>query len=70
MVTKEFKVKGMHCRSCETLIAEGLADIEGVERAEGSHAQGKVTVAFDPSRVSAERLRKAIHDEGYEVVRG
>ncbi|MGV8163080.1 MAG: heavy-metal-associated domain-containing protein [Candidatus Nanoarchaeia archaeon] len=65
---KEFIVKGMHCKSCEMLIKEGLEEITGVESATASATKGKVIVSFDASTVKEIELIEAIKKEGYRVV--
>lgn len=59
-------IEGMHCSSCEKLIKDDLEEL-GVEKAEASHKKGNVAVLFDESKISLERIKKAIEDEGYKV---
>ena len=61
------KVKGMHCSSCGELIKDALEELEGVKTVSVSHEQGIVSVEFDESSVSNERIRKEIVNEGYVV---
>jgi copper chaperone CopZ len=61
------KVKGMHCKSCEAMIAENLMDMPGVQEASASEKSQAVTIRFDPSKVKELDLRKAIKEAGYEV---
>ena len=63
------KIKGMHCTSCAMNIDGALEDTEGVQSAETSYAQSKVTVNFDPKKIDQEKIAKIIADEGYEVER-
>lgn len=65
---KEFTVKGMHCKSCEMLVKDGLEEINGVESASASATKGKVIVSFDASKVKEKELVEAIKKEGYRVV--
>jgi len=67
MKTVGFMVSGMHCRSCEMLLKDALNEL-GVSKAEASHKEGKVVVAFDERKVNIEDIKKAILKEGYEVV--
>ncbi len=61
---KTLKVKGMHCRSCEMIIAEALEEA-GAGSVAASHAKGEVTVDF--GSLDEQRVRKIIKEEGYEV---
>lgn len=63
------KIKGMHCTSCAMNIDGALEDAEGVQSAETSYAQSKVTVSFDPKKINQEKIAKIISNEGYEVER-
>lgn len=62
----KLKVKGMHCPSCEILVNEALEDL-GV-KSESSHKAGTVEAEFDETKVSPEQIKRAIKDEGYEVI--
>ncbi|MBI4173384.1 MAG: heavy-metal-associated domain-containing protein [Candidatus Aenigmarchaeota archaeon] len=59
-------VKGMHCNSCEQLIAMALDDL-GIKGAKADHKTGAVSFSFDPAKVDMEKIKAAIRDEGYEV---
>ena len=63
-----FNVKGMHCSSCEMLLAEGLADA-GAKSAKASWKAGTIEVEYDEKKVSEQQLRQAIHKEGYEAMK-
>jgi len=59
-------IKGMHCKSCEMLIADALQE-EGITVADISHKTGKATVSFDAGKTSQERIKDIIKKEGYSV---
>lgn len=67
METRTFKVKGMHCSSCETILKESIEEIPGVEKAEASTKKGSVTVTFDPKKADETKFKPAIEKEGYSV---
>ena len=67
MKTKNLRVEGMHCRSCEMLLEDALKEI-GVSKSKLSYEKGKVTVTFDESLVSMDDIKERIREEGYEVV--
>jgi copper chaperone len=60
-------VKGMHCKSCDILIGEALEEQEGVNSVESTFKTGKVTVTFDESKVTLDKIKTIIKDEGYKV---
>jgi uncharacterized protein len=69
MVKKEFKIKGMHCNSCASIIEEGLKDLDFVKGANVSFANEKADVYFDEDKISGEDIVKKIEGMGYEVNR-
>lgn len=64
---KVFKVKGMHCKSCEMLITDALSDID-VKVIEISSSIGTVKVKFDDSKITESKIKTIIENEGYKVV--
>ena len=62
-------VKGMHCPSCEALVVDTLEEA-GVHSAEASHKKGLVTVKFYENKISLEKIKGLIKEEGYEVIEG
>ncbi len=63
----DIKVTGMHCRSCEILIADALLEAEGVKKVEASHAKGSVAVEFDEKMIDIVWIKKIIKEQGYEA---
>lgn len=64
---KTFKVKGMHCNSCEMLIKDALEETDGVNSASASFSKGFVNVEFDQSKIDEKSIKKIIADEGFGV---
>lgn len=62
---KIYKVKGMHCASCVSLIQNKVQKIEGVETCEVGLSAEKATVTFKDSPVSIEMINKTLHPFGY-----
>ena len=65
MAIQAFKVKGMHCTSCEKLLQMDIGEISGVKSVKADHRKGIVEVegsGFDESAV-----KKAIVADGYSV---
>ena len=65
MVKSSFRVKGMHCRSCEMLITDSLTDA-GAKKVEVSHQSGSLTVEHNDN-LSDKKIRELVKAEGYEV---
>ncbi len=63
-----FQVPGMTCNHCRMAITKALTALEGVKDVSVDLERKQVTVSFDPARVDAGRMKKAIADAGYEVV--
>ncbi len=62
---KSFRVSGMHCASCETLINEEVGGLPGVQRVETDVKEGVCRVTGD---VSDEAVIAAIKVAGYEAM--
>jgi copper chaperone CopZ len=67
-IKKTFKVKGMHCSSCEMLIKDSLEETKGVNAAEASHKKASVSVDYDEAKISEKMIKSIIKSEGYEVL--
>lgn len=61
------KVTGMHCGSCEMLIADALLEADGVKKVEASHTKGSVAVEFDEKKIDEARIKRIIKEQGYEA---
>lgn len=67
MTKIEIPVKGMHCDGCERTLQLALTRIEGVRDARPDRTAERVTLHYDPERVSEETLRAHIELCGFEV---
>lgn len=67
MSTITIGVQGMSCSHCKMAVEKALHGLDGVSTAEVSLEANNVTVTYDPSRVSEDRLRAAIREAGYEA---
>lgn len=65
MKTETLTVHGMSCNHCVNAVQSALKEI-GVE-ATVDLANKAVTVNFDESQVSLEKIKETIDDQGYEV---
>lgn len=67
MHTQTYKVKGMHCASCSSVIEKKFKKVAGVESAEVNYGTEKAKVSFDPSKTSPHDLSKQIEPLGYSL---
>lgn len=63
---KLFKIKGMHCNSCERLIEIELKD--RVSSIKVSYAKNEALIDFDPEKISEKEITESIKKLGYEVI--
>lgn len=64
---KVFKVKGMHCNSCNWLISENVKEIEGVKSVSADYKKLEAIVEFEEPATEGQ-ITKAIEKEGgYKV---
>ena len=68
MHTQTYKVKGMHCASCSSLIEKAFRKTEGVQSAEANYGTEAVKVTFDESKTNPHDLSKKIEPLGYSLV--
>ena len=66
MIEKTVPIKGMHCASCELLIAEELESIPGVTSAQASLKTSSATIV-STEQVSDKDIESAVQAAGYEV---
>ncbi len=60
-------IKGMHCRSCELLVEDGLKELPGVEKVEVNYSAGEATIHYQGEQPSDAALKKAVAKAGYVV---
>ncbi len=67
LTTTVFKVEGMTCSACEGGIRIAIKKLDGVKKVTASHEEGRVTVDYDASVVSADDIKAAIEKLGYSA---
>jgi Cu2+-exporting ATPase/Cu+-exporting ATPase len=67
MHTQAYRVKGMHCASCSSVIEKTFKKVEGVHSAEVNYGTEKAKVSFDPSKTNPHDLSKHIEPLGYSL---
>lgn len=62
-----FEIKGMHCNSCAMNIDLDLEELEGVAQASTNYAHSRLTVEYDPTKVTPEQILASVKKTGYEA---
>ena len=65
--SKTYKIKGMHCASCASIIEKTFKKQSGVESAEVNYGTETAKVIFDVTKTNAEALSKKIEPLGYSL---
>jgi Cu+-exporting ATPase len=70
LMSKESKilnVNGMSCSHCENTIKKHVGGLNGVDNVAVDLEAKKVTVEYDPDKVTIDTIKETIEDQGYEV---
>lgn len=62
-----FRVRGMHCASCATIITKTLTKLPGVQEVNVQQTTEQARVAFDTTVLSTQELNQAIEPLGYSL---
>ncbi len=63
----ELKVEGMTCGHCKAAVEGALGESTGVSEATADIDAGLVNVNYDESKISLDKIKEAIEDQGYDV---
>lgn len=64
----QITVKGMMCTHCEGKVNKAVGALEGVTFVGANHDKNLVEVTFDENKVSLQKIKDVISEQGYEVV--
>ncbi|HOQ00808.1 copper chaperone CopZ [Acetivibrio clariflavus] len=67
MEVKTLNVEGMSCSHCENSVKKAVGALEGVAKVDVDLNGKKVTIEFDPAKVTIDNIKSAIEDQGYDV---
>ncbi|MDO8575886.1 MAG: heavy metal translocating P-type ATPase [bacterium] len=67
MTPQTYKVKGMHCASCASIIERTLKKVEGVSSVEVNYGTEAAKVTFDDTKTNPAHLSKKIEPLGYSL---
>ncbi len=68
MQTQTYRVKGMHCASCASIIEKTVKKIDGVESISVNNGTENAKIAFDQSQTNPEDFNKQLEPLGYSLV--
>lgn len=61
-------VEGMSCSHCVNAVKKAVGAIDGVGAVTVDLEGGTVTVEYDGARVSPDRIKSGIEEQGYDVL--
>jgi copper chaperone len=64
-----FKVVGMYCISCKSIVERQLKNEGGVKRINVDYMTDSVIVEFDPSMITKEEIKSRLEESGYNFIR-
>jgi uncharacterized protein len=62
----KFKINGMHCASCKTLIEEDLKELPGIIKVDVNYQTGDALVEFDNDKINRDQIFAKIRQLKYE----
>ena len=68
MSTKIYKIKGMHCASCASVIERTIKKMDGVEEIAVNNGTENAKISFDAGKTSAEQFNAKLEPLGYSLV--
>lgn len=66
-VRKLYRIEGMHCASCATLINKIFSAQKGVSSVNASFGAEKLIINFDPKQLTEEKISKLMSSLGYKI---
>jgi P-type Cu+ transporter len=68
MNTETYKIKGMHCASCASIIEKAFKKVEGVDSAEVNYGTEAAKISYDEAKTNPGELSKKIEPLGYSLI--
>ena len=65
---ESYLVEGMTCSGCERTVSKVVSNIEGVASAKADLGSSTVSVEYDPSKVTIDKIKEAVNKVGYKFV--
>ncbi|KMY55074.1 copper resistance protein CopZ [Bacillus sp. FJAT-27231] len=67
METITLKVSGMSCGHCIKAVEGSVGELPGVDSVKVALENGEVQVQYDAGKVSLDKIKETIDDQGYDV---
>ncbi|OCA92230.1 copper chaperone CopZ [Pseudobacillus wudalianchiensis] len=67
MKTITLKVSGMSCGHCVKAVEGSVGELPGVDSVKVALENGEVQVQYDADKVSLDKIKETIDDQGYDV---
>lgn len=64
-----FKVVGMYCTSCKSIVENQLKDNEAIKNIDIDFMTDSVIVEYDPTLITKEKLKERLENSGYKFIR-
>src|SRR3989344_8516583 len=68
MKKETYKIKGMHCASCASIIERTVKKIDGVESIEVNNGTENAKISFDTSKTNPKSFNKKLEPLGYSLM--
>ncbi|PKL36932.1 copper-translocating P-type ATPase [Candidatus Peregrinibacteria bacterium HGW-Peregrinibacteria-1] len=65
---KTYKVKGMHCASCASIVERAVKKVDGVEKVSINSVLEKADISFDSEKVDLGEFNKKLEPLGYSLL--
>ncbi|WP_044896514.1 copper chaperone CopZ [Bacillus alveayuensis] len=66
-MTITINVEGMTCNHCKMAVTNALKELNGVKNVDVHLENGTVDVEYDEAKVTVEKMKEAIEEQGYDV---
>lgn len=68
MREERYKIKGMHCASCGSIISRKLSKLSGVDSSHVNYTTEELSVSYDPQKVNPKVMDSEISKLGYNII--
>ena len=69
MTKKEsYLVEGMTCSGCERTVSKVISNLEGVTSSKADLKSATVSIEYDPSKVTIDKIKNAVNGVGYKFM--
>jgi copper ion binding protein len=69
MAERTLEVRGMCCGHCKAAVSGALKDLDGISDVTVNLETGKVDVGYDEAKVDFPKMKDAVEEQGYDVVK-